>query len=198
VDSRRRARQSGRRARYLGAASLVIALAAFVAIPGGASASSVTCGGKLKLDKTGFAGPHGVDYAVKCDEDIQAYSVIVSKRIDYFQPDPTPFMPNGTPSSTDHFSCEGPIPGDGFGCPGAMTAGNTVKGQFATIAGACNPTVFAWVTVTTQQLTSTGTPFETSSQPYRLTKPKGCTTTAAAHRRAHRRHRAHHRAHRRA
>jgi hypothetical protein len=191
--------QTPSRARLIGAVSLLAACAAFLVAPGGASASSVTCGGKLMLDRNGFAGPHGVDYSVKCSEDVQAYSIVSNKKLDYFQPDPVVFMPNGQASDTDHFSCEGPIPGPGFGCPGAMTAGNHVKGSFSTAPAPCNPGVRAWVVVTTQQVDpTTGTSFETSSQPFRLQGPNGCTPTGKHRRaRAHRRHRAHHRAHRR-
>jgi len=223
VNSRRGARQSGRRARYLGGASLVAACAAFLAIPGGASATAPTCSGKLTLDRNGDAGKYGVDYSFGCKvptiqndkADIQAMGLVASRRLDYFQPDPTVFQPNGDPSASDALNCEGPIPGPGFGCPGAMTAGNHVVGQIATLGsspcrhlerrGAGNvviPAVQAWVTVTFQDHKNDLDPntpptyYTSQSHPYNLGKPRGCPANKRL--RAHRRHhRAHHRAHRR-
>jgi hypothetical protein len=180
--SRRRCR--GRGATYLGAASLVAACAALLVIPAGASASTVNCNGKLNLDPSADAGPRGVKYSVKCTEDVKAFSMHVSKRIDYFSPDPTVFGTDGEPSDSDRFNCEGPIPGPGFGCPGAMTAGNKVVGHFATQESRCSPTVQAWVTVVTEQLTASGSPFITVSHPIRLQPPRGCAPAAASAKRA--------------
>lgn len=174
--SRRPCRRRG--ATYLGAISLAVASAALLAIPAGASASSVTCGGTLRLQADSDAGPRGVRYSVKCTEDVLAYSIHTSKKIDYFTPDPVVHMPDGEPAEEDHFSCEGPIPGPGFGCPGAMTAGNRVEGWFGTVPPRCNPTIQAWATVTTQQLDSGGDPFITISQPFRLQPPKSCPSPA--------------------
>ncbi len=141
MNSRSGARRSGRRKRYLGGGiSLALAAAALLAIPGGASASiQPNCSGKLGLNKRTEAGPHGVSYAFKCDTDIQAFSLTSSKKLDYFLPELTVLEPSGDPSASDKFNCEGPFPGDGFGCPGAGTAGNTITGLFATIKGACDP-----------------------------------------------------------
>jgi hypothetical protein len=194
VDSREGARHGGRRARYLGALSVAAVGVAFFAVPGGASASSVNCSGNLRLNNHGAGGPYGINYTLKCSEDIQAYSIVSTKKLDYFTPDPLVLQPNGNPSATDHFNCEGPIPGPGFGCPGAMTAGNHVKASFATVPRPCYPAVRAWATVTTQQLDSHGVPFETSSQPFRLQGPDGCKSqpSPASLRRARAHHRHHH------
>ncbi len=144
-----------------------------LAIPGGASASSVNCSGKLALDNQSDAGPRGVRYHVKCSEDILAYSIHVSKKIDYFTPDPITLTPAGNPAETGKpFFCEGPIPGPGFGCPGEMTTGNRIVGSFGTSPARCNPTVRAWVTVTTEQLTASGSPFITISHPRALLEPR--------------------------
>jgi len=197
VDSREGARHGGRRARYLGALSVAAVGVAFLVVPGGASASSVNCSGKLRLNNHGVGGPFGVNYTLKCSEDIQSYSIVSSKKLDYFTPDPVVYKPSGSPSDTDHFSCEGPFPGPGFGCPGAMTAGNYVKGSFATDSRPCYPAVRAWAVVTTQQLDSTGAPFETSSPPFRLDGPTGCQSqpSPASLRRARASHHHHHRGH---
>ena len=175
MNVRRRALRSRRRATYLGAASLVAVCAAFLAIPGGASASSVNCSGKLFLDPGPESGPHGVRYYVKCSEEVLGVSIHVSKRIDHFVPDPVTLAPNGGPSETGKpFFCEGPIPGPGFGCPGVMTARDRVVGHFSTMPGTCYPAVRAWATVTTQQLDSKGNPFVTISHPFGLQPPDGC------------------------
>ena len=78
MNVRRRAPRSGRRATYLGAVSLVALCAALLAIPAGASASTVNCGGKLALVNNSDAGPRGVRYSVKCTEDIIAFSIHTS------------------------------------------------------------------------------------------------------------------------
>lgn len=177
----------------------MVAGAALLAIPGGASAAvQPNCSGKLGLNKNTPAGPHGVTYSFKCDRDFQAYAIVSSKKLDYFTPDPVVFEPGGDPSSSDKFACEGPIPGDGFGCPGVGTAGNSVVGMFATVKGACDPAVRAWVTVTFQDENAAEppVPFTSQTHPFALKRPAGCPK-ASTSQRAHRRHRAHHRAHRR-
>src|SRR4029078_10555317 len=98
-----------------------------------------------------------------------------------FQPDPVVYQPDGELSSTDALSCEGAIPGPGFGFPGTLTAGNRVKGEFATKAAPCNPTVRAWIVVATTQLKADGvTPYTVTSHPFRLQPPAGCTNFNAS------------------
>ena len=180
MNSSGRARPSGRRARYIGALSVIAACAAFLAIPSGASAVSVNCGGKLFLNRTADAGPRGVRYVVQCNENILGYSLTSSKKTDYFTPDPTVYMPDGEPSADDHFSCEGQIPGDGTGCIGSMTAKNHVIGWIATQGPRCNPTVKGWVTVVTTQLDSHDEPYTAISHPFPLKGPDGCPTASAS------------------
>ncbi len=182
MNSRRGARQRGRRTRYLGGIgiSLVVAGAALLAIPGGASAAiQPNCTGKLGLNKKTEVGPHGVTYSFKCDTDFQAFSLTSSKQMDYFRTDPDVIQPDGNPSPSDHFSCEGPFPGYGFGCPGAGTAGNSVKGLFATVKAPCNPAVRAWVSITFQNLDSHDAPFTSQSHPFPLKRPAGCPKVSA-------------------
>ena len=179
MNSSGRARPSGRRARYIGALSVIAACAAFLAIPSGASAVSVNCGGKLFLNRTADAGPNGVRYVLQCNEDILGYSLTSSKKTDYFTPDPTVFLPSGEPSD-DHFSCEGMIPGDGVGCTGTMAKGSHVNGWIATQGPRCNPAVKGWVTVITTQLDSHDEPFIATSHPFPLKGPDGCPTASAS------------------
>jgi hypothetical protein len=179
VNASRGVPQCGRRARYLGALSLVAACAAVFAIPGGASASSVTCGGQLSLERDSDSGPHGVRYHVRCTEKILGYSIHVSKKTDHFTTDPVVLQPNGDPAEDGKaFFCEGPIPGPGFGCPGEMSPPNRIVGSFSTVPARCNPAVRAWATVTTEQLTASGSPFITISHPFGLKPPEGCTSPA--------------------
>ena len=181
MNSRSGARHSRRRTRRLGGVgvSLVFAAAAFLAIPGGASASiQPTCAGKLGLNKHTTAGVNGVQYSFKCNTDFQAFALTSSKKIDYFTPDPTVLEPSGDPSPSDHFSCEGAFPGWGFGCPGAGTHRNSVEGIFATINQPCSPPVRAWVSITYQNLDSHDAPFTSQSHPFALKVPAGCTASS--------------------
>ena len=195
MNPRSGAPRSRRRLGYLGVVALAAGCTVFLAVAGSASASSVRCGGTVKRAADAFAGPNSLDYTLKCNEPIQAFSVVTSKPIDYFQPDPTVFKPDGEVSETGHFNCEGFIPGPGFGCPGAMAAYNHVTGVMATREGPCRvPLLRAWAVVTTQQLDSHGNPFTTSSAPYRLAGPSCPTTSSARVRaRAHRARARHHR-----
>jgi hypothetical protein len=194
VNSRRGARRSGRRTRYLGGFGLsLVACAAFLAIPGGASAAiQPNCSGKLGLNKKTSIGPHGATYQFKCDTDAQGYSLGFSKKIDYFQPDPDVLQPDGEVSPDNAFECSGPFPGYGIGCPGKYTAGNTVSGLVATVKAPCNPSVQAFVSIVFQNFDKNDQPFTSVTHPFQLRSPAGCPKPSS---KSHRRHRAHRRAH---
>ena len=146
MNSRRGARHSGRRARYLGG-ELPWSPPARPSSPSPAARrpSAPNCSGKLTLDKHGDAGQYGVDYTFGCKVPRSKTTRQTFRRSASLRRGGsttsgltrTVIQPDGEVSSGDAFNCEGPIPGPGFGCPGTMTAGNHVSGQFATIGSPC-------------------------------------------------------------
>ena len=180
--------------RCLFAAAAAAGCAAALAIPAGASASTVSCGGHLALNPDSTVPiTNPIDYTIRCSEDMSAYSVVFSKPIDYFSPAPDVF--NGDePSADDAMSCEGDFPGSGFGCHGSVGSGHTVVGTVGPEKNPCPNAkrrhrawkpLKAWLTVTTTQLDKDGNPFTTSSQPFRMYGPK-CPKERGHHR--HHRH----------
>jgi hypothetical protein len=158
-------------------AALAAAVAGVILLPGAASASSVRCSAELTEAKeiVGFPGEeNGLDYELFCNEPMKGFSVISNERLFYFSPEVGGFTPDGTESG-ELFSCEGDIPGYGFGCralgsANEVAASNRFRGQIVT-ASPCpewrgQPRLRLWLTATTTQLTATGTPFITSSQPF--------------------------------
>lgn len=165
-------------------------LAAVAAFPGGAVASSVNCKGKtinVKDDQV----ENRVDYRFTCSEKVMAYSIIVNRSVDYFDPEVEVFVgkpEDGNVSPTDSFGCEGPIPGNGIGCKGTASAPDSAGPRFVDggIGLETNPCARhakgagfkAWLVVTTQQLDASSKPFLISSEPFRLYGP-GCKAGAA-------------------
>jgi hypothetical protein len=131
------------------------AVAVVAALPAMASAatnpqSNTSCWGSLKHDSSGKASgePNLLDYSFKCNQDITAYTIVVNRLagrssvIDDFGPDPVVNQPDGTPSSTQSFTCAGTTPGAGFNCNqpvagGVMSAWNSAVGSFDPIDPYC-------------------------------------------------------------
>jgi len=166
------------RVRRSGTLGAVLALASVgavaLALPGGASAATVTCSGKAKNDKT-LDMPNSVSYSFTCNEDIIAYTLASSKQLDYFNPAPVVFDSTDTPSGTDTMGCEGGFPSYGFGCNGKVTAGNHPVGDFATIKPACGKELSKkaqfWVVAVAVETVDNGTTqtqVTKSSEPFKL------------------------------
>lgn len=171
-------------------AGLALAAACFamlIALPGSASASTVTCIGKT-LQSDPATGPpieNPLGYRFTCSEKIIAYSFIANRSVDYFDPEVEVFVgkPQDGNVSNEAFGCEGPIPGNGFGCKGSATpdqgaslSSRYIDGNLGLSADPCakhakGAGFKSWIVVTTQQLDSKGTPFTISSEPFRLGGP---------------------------
>jgi hypothetical protein len=153
------------------------AIAAIAAAPGTASASTVQCIGSTVFTDVIPDTPRGLEYSLKCSEDITAYSILSTKKLAYFTTEVIAKDDAGN-GGGGLASCEGPIPGYGFGCTGKIKNNFTLTGQVATEGPACNrngPDTRLWATVTTTQFTASGSAFTTSSQPFRLRGPD-CST----------------------
>jgi hypothetical protein len=166
--------------RRLRLAILVGALSAACLVPLAgpvtASASTVGCGGKMLFsDQARFTG---IEYKFRCTENILAFSVLSTKKVDLFGTEQLAFNDtNGTDGSGELFSCEGQLPGFGFGCdtrpPGAgMLAGHTLIGEVGFEENPCKRPASGrprlWLAVTTQQFDVNGKPYTTSSKPFEL------------------------------
>jgi hypothetical protein len=149
-----------------GIAALCFACAA-AALPATASASAATCGGATKKVVGAAAQPNELEYTIKCDSNITAYSIIVGSEVDSFGTETsiTP-VPGGADGKI--FGCEGSIPANGFGCSkGLLPPGATLKGTFATAKSTCaNPKkpVSIWMTA----VDDTGS----ATEPFTLASPK--------------------------
>jgi hypothetical protein len=188
-------RGSRRRSR-LGVGALVAAIgciAAVAAFPGGAAASTVSCKGKTLPDKTAPV-ENVLDYRFTCSEQVNAYTIVTNRSVDYFDPEVEVFIgkPEDGNVSNDSFGCEGPIPGNGIGCKGKASAPDATGPRFVegAIGLGSDPCARhakgagfkAWLVVTTQQTDLTGKPFTISSEPFRLFGP-GCKAAARRHHR---------------
>jgi hypothetical protein len=185
------------------------ALALITALPGTASAATVpqsntTCWGSVKHDASGKASgePNLLDYSLKCNQDITAYTILVNRRagrsnvIDDFNPGPVVNEPDGTPSATQSFTCAGITPGAGFNCNqpaagGVMSAWNSAVGSFDPIDPYCGgvpasskagtaaqPRAFVQLVVTNATGGQDG--------PFALPIKPGCPKPKAKHKRRHR------------
>jgi hypothetical protein len=148
-------------------------------LPGGASASTVQCGGNIRPTE-GEAGTDSfqMEYRFRCNENVRAYSLVSSKTMDFFSTEVL-VIDNAGNATPEQFGCEGPFPGNGFGCRGQASFGNRIVGEFSTMRNPCGSTgrkadrLKVWITVTTTQTTATGSEFIISSHPIKL-KGSGC------------------------
>lgn len=170
------------------AAGLALALA----LPGSASAGTVSCHGQTRAVDPATAPPirNPLGYVFTCNERIISYSIVANRAVDYFDPEVEVFIGNPEKGnvSSEAFSCEGPIPGNGFGCTGSAAAPNAegprvVDGSLALNRNACRRHARgagfrAWLIVTTVQTNPVNQKmFTISSEPFRLAGP-GCKKAA--------------------
>jgi hypothetical protein len=171
-----KSRGSARRGRsvVIVAALAITCGAVFLGSAGTASAGNlITCGGKIAA--LGKNADTDAKYFVQCSEDIRGYSVVSTKKFDFFgtETDVTP-----TTSQSATLQCEGTVPGFGFGCgvvnrtavpagspstppcgstPAApkcaqrVSAGNTISGEVHFDKSPClTSKPKAWVTATSE------------------------------------------------
>lgn len=164
-------------------------LALLFALPGNAAASTVSCKGKTFASDPDTGPPidNPLEYQFSCSEKVLAYSVISNRGVDYFDPEVEVFVgpPENGNVSSESFGCEGPIPGNGFGCKGSAQVPGAdgprfVSGALGLEEDPCGKHAKgagfkAWVVVTTQQLDASSKTFLISSEPFRLYGP-GCKT----------------------
>lgn len=117
------------------AVALPAVLAAILLVPAAASANSVRCRGTVAPQTAKSAE---LDYVFTCSEEIKGYSVISNMAVTEFSTTADVLdRTSNDPVSGQTFSCEGPIPGDGFGCTGGAQNPNWVAGSFAVEGRRC-------------------------------------------------------------
>lgn len=149
------------------AAGLVLVSVCLSVLAGSASAASVECSGSLKPDKSSFS-ENALEYKVSCTEDILGYSIVSNREIGYFSTEVI-VLKGEEVAEGEAFTCEGAIPGNGMGCYGKKSAGNTVVGSISTVDELCEASTqprFWAVALTTQE--AKGTPFPLTSEPFPL------------------------------
>ena len=115
--------------------ALGLVLAGVLVAPSVASANNVECEGLTEP-----VAPKSLDIAYRfvCSEEIKGYSVVSNLEVEEFSTTADVIDPNtGDPVSGQTFNCEGPIPGNGFGCSGSALAPNRVSGTYSIAGGRC-------------------------------------------------------------
>jgi len=128
-----------------------------MALPGAASASSVSCSGTV-TPTTDPVLAKPLQYDWTCNSAVVSYGITASKELDFFSPDTLVFDSTNTVTNYS-YGCEGTIPSNGFGCfangnPQAPApSGDRVKGVFETSKGGCTHSrkhpLQTWLSVTT-------------------------------------------------
>ena len=159
--------QGGSRIGFLLALALAVSLVGISIAAGSASAGSVTCGGNVATTDE-HESENALEYSVKCSEDISAYSIVSNREISYFSTEVTAFAGDEI-AEGESFTCEGTVPGNGIGCYGKATAGNTVVGTVGLTDELCEAYVQPrfWVIAQTTQLKKE-VPFHLTSEPFPL------------------------------
>ena len=146
-----------------------------------ASANTVEC--------QGFTAPTTpksttLAYRFTCSEEIKSYSIVSNLEVGDFSTTADVLDPaTGDPVSGQTFSCEGPIPGDGFGCSGYAVWANQIVGNFGIDAARCiggRNQLRSWVVAVDMNNISSG--------PFAL-RSSSCPKVARPARKKSRRHR---------
>jgi hypothetical protein len=173
-EGSRRGRRSRRRL------SLAVALGAccvgVTALPSTASATSVDCSGKLRINKE----VGGYDYEFFCTQKVNAFTIVASKPVEYFGTEVNVFAgPVGAEAALgQRMACEGGIPDWGFGC--TVASGQASTSPFYTMQGSFSTSQTkpcklkrwqrfrTWLIVSVDALSSSGKVFPASSEPFPL------------------------------
>jgi len=149
------------------AVGLALVFTCLSALPAPASAATVSCNGKLSSDKSHHS-ENALTYGVTCSEDMLGYTIVSNRELAYFSTEVT-VMKGQEVAEGEAFTCEGAIPGNGVGCYGKMTAGNTATGSISTSDELCEAAVQPrfWVVALTTQLKKEE-PFPLTSEPFEL------------------------------
>lgn len=104
------------------------------------SATGLNCNGKITK---GTDSEYPLNYEIKCNRDLLAYSIVSNREIDATTSEPIGFEPSGDAALGEDFFCKSGIPGWGLGCYGAkgtakLTAGNYVKAGLSTFSPLCD------------------------------------------------------------
>lgn len=157
------------------ASTLVVVLGCLLIGPSAASASTgVDCwGGVAPTAKKQTE----LTYHVTCSDTIKSFSFVSSLEIGEFSTTADVFDPSTKlPVEGETFACEGPIPGDGFGCSGNANPPHMIIGTVALDQARCvkrRNKLRAWVVAVDTTGASTG-PFGLSVPrcPKKVTKAK--------------------------
>lgn len=124
-----------------------------------------------------------VRYTLSCSGPISGYAIQTgSVQSTGFESAPTVTNEKNEAVTTDSFSCDGEIPGEGFNCVGNTTqAWETITGQFAIATKLCaEPRVDPILTVTYAYLNEKKVITQAISGPFDLGRPRHCPAVARA------------------
>jgi hypothetical protein len=158
------------------------------------NANDYQCFGKLSrgtVDPSSVAVGYPVKYKFSCPGPINGYQIQPQIGDLSFDTDTIVLNSDGSPVTTDAFSCNGDFPGFGFNCIGTYTGpivktpaiGATpavltqpsVEGQFNISTKLCaEPRVDALLTVAYATATNKGVVTQALAGPFDLGRPKGC------------------------
>jgi hypothetical protein len=110
----------------------LLATAALVAIPAGASATTTTCSGKWgnanKETLNELSTDFGASFSFSCSAPVHAFSVVTAREIPLFLNTASEFLASsGAPGLI--FSCEGLLPGNGTSCLSPTATGQAAAGS---------------------------------------------------------------------
>jgi hypothetical protein len=108
--------------------ALIVALGCLGAGASTASASALDCWGAVAPTSTVQTD---LTYAFACSEPIKGFSILSTREVGEFSTTADVLDSAFQPVSGQTFTCEGNIPGDGFGCFGTSQDGTSTTGTFS-------------------------------------------------------------------
>lgn len=163
----------------------LLALAAYAALPGSASAANFTCKGHTKLGTATADAENPLDYKFACTARIVGFTLVSDRELDYFEPELEVTDTAGTVIGSDGFACEGDFPGYGINCLGTYGTNRFVDGTISLNGQeACaEPRATFQLVVVGETLDAvTNAPKKTSTGtmagPFELGRPRGCPASS--------------------
>lgn len=142
--------------------------------------NQITCKGFVHSGEVDDANPdlYQAEYRIRCNQAITGYSLFIgAQQVQALETEVFPQLADGSPVSTDSFSCNGDLPGNGVNCVGKYSdLSGIITGKFATEQPICaaGHRIEPILTVAKASVSSANAAVLAISGPFTLGQPSDC------------------------
>ena len=142
--------------------------------------NQITCKGFVHSGEADEINPdlYQAEYRIRCDQAITGYSLFIgAQQVQTLETEVFPQFADGSPVSTDAFSCNGDLPGNGVNCTGKYSnLSGIITGKFAVEMPLCEAgkRIEPILTVFKGSVSSTNALVQAIAGPFSLGQPSDC------------------------